>query len=77
MSPFLVEISEHAATRLKQRVITRAQVRKCLASGTKKLDLNGRKTKIQKFGNKTLEVIYLDVSGGYLVITAYWKGKTK
>jgi hypothetical protein len=77
MSPFLLQISEHARLRLKQRAITRSQVRKCLSSGEKKLDLNGRKMKHQKIGAKFLEVIYLEIAGGYLVITAYWKGKTK
>jgi hypothetical protein len=42
------------------------------------LDLSGRKTKHQKVDTKILEVIYLEIAGGgYLLITAYWKGKTR
>lgn len=34
MTPFRLELSDHAAARLKQRLITREQVRNCVAKGT-------------------------------------------
>ena len=73
MSPFVLELSDHAKLRLKQRAITRNQVRLCLTHGTQKsFDIRGRRVRIIKIRSRILEVIYLEISGGYLIVTAYW-----
>ena len=75
MSPFRVEIPSHAKERLKLRGISREAARKCLAKGDfVGLDVRGRNTKRIRLGRRTLEVVYLDITGGYLVVTAYWVG---
>lgn len=61
---------------LRQRGITRSQVRRCLARGRViGLDIGGRRIKRLSVNGKTLEVIYLEVAGGYLVVTAYFRGE--
>ena len=75
MSPARLEISDHAKLRLKQRDITRQKVRECLAKGkVTGVDLRGRRISEYTTGQKSLVVIYLEVKGGYLIVTAYWKG---
>ena len=75
MSPVFVRISEHAASRMKQRGITRRQVRRCLTRGKAVgVDITGRRIKRIRVNHDVLEVIYLEVAGGYLVVTAYVKG---
>jgi hypothetical protein len=74
MSPAHLEISEHAAERLRERVITRSQVRQCLAKGDLiGLDLRGRFVKEIKITRRILVVVYLQAKAGYIVITAYWR----
>ncbi|MCX6105044.1 MAG: DUF4258 domain-containing protein [Proteobacteria bacterium] len=74
MSPAHLEISEHAAERLRERVITRSQVRQCLAKGELTgLDLRGRFVREIKITKRILVVVYLQAKAGYIVITAYWR----
>lgn len=74
MSPAHLEISEHAAERLRERVITRSQVRLCLAKGELTgLDLRGRFVREIKITKRILVVVYLQAKAGYIVITAYWR----
>ena len=69
-----MNLSEHARSRLKQRGISRIHVRRCLVDGTLvRIDSNGRNTRRLKAGNRFLEVAYLPIMGGYLIITAYWR----
>jgi hypothetical protein len=75
MSPSRLEVPQHATDRLKLRKVTRRQVRDCLYKGKLvSTDGNGRRINEKKFGSKTLVVIYLPVTGGFKVITTYWKG---
>ena len=75
MAPAHLEISTHAAERFRERVITRSQVRLCLAKGKLcGLDLRGRFVRELKIEKQVLVVVYLQVKAGYSVITAYWKG---
>ena len=74
MSPFKIEFSPHAQERLKQRRITRRQVRICLTQGALVgIDIRGRRIKNLDFSGKTLEVIYLDSGKETLIVTSYWK----
>lgn len=75
MSPAKLELSDHAKERLKQRRITRQQVRDALASGEfLGVDLRGRRMVGKKVRGRILIVVYITAAGGFLVITAYWKG---
>ena len=75
MSPARLEISAHAAERLRERVITRSELRQCLAKGELSgLDLRGRFVNEIKIAKRILVVVYLQAKAGYIVITAYWKG---
>ena len=76
MAPSRLELSEHANERLRQRCITRDQIRRVLRQSSQLTtsDINGRKIKEKKFGKKILVVVYLDILGGQLIVTAYWKG---
>ena len=76
MSPFRIEFSPHASQRLKQRAVTRREVRTCITQGDLiRLDLNGRKVNHFRFLKRILEVIYIDEKDGVTVITAYWLGR--
>ena len=76
MSPAKLEISDHAQDRLRQRRITRQQVRDALAGGEPiGVDLRGRRMVRKKIRGRYLIVVYLTVIGGFLLITAYWKGE--
>jgi len=76
MSPSRLEVPDHAGERLKQRAITRKQVRDCIHLGSLTgTDLKGRLVSQKRFGNRLLVVVYLEVIGGHLIITAYWKGE--
>jgi hypothetical protein len=75
MSPSRLEVSPHAIERLKQRLITRENVRLCLAEGLLvSADISGRLVKEKKIGKKTLVVVYINELGGQMLVTAYWKG---
>jgi len=75
MPPARLEISAHASERLRERLITRSQVRQCLAKGVLNgLDLRGRFVKEIAIEKRILVVVYLQAKAGYIVITAYWKG---
>ncbi len=75
MAPFRLEVSEHAAFRLKQRSITREQVRACVASGNViGYDVRGRTISQIHFNGDYLVVIYVPIPLGALVVTAYWGG---
>ena len=72
----MLELSPHAAERIKQRRSTRAQLRSCLAKGKNYgVDLSGRRVRRIRFGSRVLEVVYLEGTKGYLVVTAYWRNK--
>ena len=76
MSPARLDISKHAKERLKQRGITRQRVREAMAKGQIiSLDYRDRKLAEHSVGQKTLVVIYLEIKGGYLIVTAFWKGE--
>ncbi len=76
MAPSRLEVPDHAQERLKQRGITRVQVRACLYEGTLVgADLNGRRINQKRIGKRLLVVVYLQVVGGHIVVTAYWKGE--
>ena len=76
MSPFRIEFSSHAQQRLKERTITRQQIRQCLTDGVLMgLDIRGRKVKNVLLSKRLLEVIYLETKNGTLIVTAYWKGR--
>ena len=71
MSPARLEISAHAQERLRERVITRSELRQCLAKGVLTgLDLRGRFVKEIKIAKRILVVVYLQAKAGYIVITA-------
>lgn len=74
MAPAHLDISTHAAERLRERLITRNQVRICLAKGRLcGVDVRGRYVKEVRIERRVLVVVYLQVKAGYLVITAYWR----
>ncbi len=76
MSPFLLEVSEHAHERLKTRRIARNLVRQCIIKGELvELHENGREVRQLSIKNKILEVVYLAKKGGFILITAYWLGE--
>ena len=75
MAPSRLEVSDHAQDRLKLRKITRKHVRDCIHNGVLVgTDIKGRKVNEKKIGNKVLVVIYIDIVGGAMVVTSYWKG---
>lgn len=75
MTPFRLEVSDHAALRLSQRGISRQIIRQCVATGIlENLDVGGRLVKALRIRQRILVVVYLEVRGGALVVTAYWKG---
>ena len=75
MTPFRLELSDHAAARLKQRLITREQVRSCVAKETVLgFDLRGRVLCQARIDREDLVVVYIEIPQGVLVVTAYWKG---
>ena len=74
MSPFKLEISDHAAQRLKQRLITRDLVRQCVIKGQLVgFDIRGRVIREFLVGRRRLVVIYIEITLGVLVVTAYWR----
>jgi hypothetical protein len=51
-------------------------VRRCLAKGVLTgIDLRGRQVKRLREGKRILEVIAIEISGGFLVVTAYRRGE--
>ena len=75
MTPLRLDLSEHAAARLKQRLITREQVRNCVAKGNiLGFDLRGRVVCQARIGRDDLVVVYIEIPQRVLVVTAYWKG---
>ena len=51
-------------------------VRRCLIEGAiVGLDEKGRRLKRIKIGRRVLEIVYLEISGGYLLVTNYWLGE--
>jgi len=76
MSPFILEVPAHAAERLKLRKVSRSQVRRCITRGVLvEVRTNGRKTRRLQIGRRTLEVIYLDRAGGFILVSCYWEGE--
>ena len=75
MAPFRLEVSDHAALRLKQRSITREEVRSCIASGSiVGYDIRGRTISQIRLNGDVLIVIHLPIPLGAIVVTAYWGG---
>ncbi len=75
MSPFRIDFSQNAQDRLKQRRITRKDVRRCLIDGMIcGVDIRGRKIKRLGFSKRVLEVVYLETANTIVIVTAYWKG---
>jgi len=76
MSPFVLEIPKHATGRLKIRKISRDLVRRCITRGLL-IDVrkNGRQVRQLRVGNRVLEVIYRNRSGGFILVSCYWKGE--
>ncbi len=76
MSPKAIEYSDHARGRLKERGITRHQVRWVLARGVRVLSptVAGRQRWSCRgmTGRRTLEVIFLEDATRLLVVTALW-----
>ena len=55
--PFILDVSDHAKERIKQRQISRLKIRKCLVKGKLvSVDIRGRRIKALKCGSKVLEV---------------------
>jgi hypothetical protein len=76
MSPFVLEIPEHAAKRLKLRKISRNDVRKAIITGELiEVKASGRQIRQLKIGNRMLEVVYLSRPGGFILVTCYWGGE--
>lgn len=74
MSPARLELSDHAALRMKVRQITRMQIRRCVAIGRMvAIDVNGRAVKECRIRNRVLVVVYIEVTGGALIVTAFWR----
>ena len=75
VSPFFLEIPEHALQRLKMRKISRHHVRKVIVLGELvEVHDNGRNVRRLKIGSKILEVVYLGRPGGFVLVTCYWLG---
>ena len=66
----------HAATRMRERGVTRQQVHMTLAAGTPvpTVTKQGRKrhTKRGSFGGRELDVVYFESAHELEVITLYW-----
>ena len=76
MSPFILEIPDHAEERLKLRKISRHHVRKAIITGELiEVNANGRQIRQLKIGSRTLEVVYLSRPGGFILVTCYWGGE--
>ena len=76
MSPFILEIPEHAAERLKLRKISRHLARKAIITGKLiEVQANGRQVRRLKLGSKSLDVVYLSRPGGFILVTCYWGGE--
>ena len=49
-------------------------IRDCLAKGeARSVDVNGRLVRSLPIGKRVLVVIYIEIRGGALVVTAYWR----
>lgn len=66
----------HAALRMLERSVSRAQVRTTLAAGTvvPTVTKRGRTrhTKRGAFGGRTLDVVYYEDAAAIEIITVYW-----
>jgi hypothetical protein len=76
MSPFFPEIPKHATGRLKIRKISRDLVRRCIARGVLiEVREDGRQVRQLEVSNRLLEVIYRQRTGGFILVSCYWKGE--
>lgn len=76
MSPFFLEVDTHALERFRLRGITRQRLRQVIVKGELvEFHQNGRKVRRLRFGSRSLEVVYVDLTLGYAVVTAYWIGE--
>ena len=66
-------LTKHAEERLKQRDIKLEQVKKALYEPNVILPAWGKKKRVMKdFGNKCLDVIYIENENTIILITAVW-----
>ena len=66
-------LTKHAEERLKQRDIKIEQVKKALYEPNVTLPAWGKKKRVMKdFGNKCLDVIYVENENSIILITAVW-----
>ncbi|MDO8526004.1 MAG: DUF4258 domain-containing protein [Candidatus Omnitrophota bacterium] len=66
-------LTKHAEERLKQRNIKLEQVKKALYEPNVILPAWGKKKRVMKdFGNKCLDVIYIENTNNIILITAVW-----
>ena len=66
-------LTKHAEERLKQRDIKLEQVKKALYEPNVILPAWGKKKRVMKdFGNKCLDVIYIENENNIILITAVW-----
>ena len=50
------------------------QIRRCVAIGRMvAIDVNGRAVKECRIRNRVLVVVYIEVTGGALIVTAFWR----
>ena len=74
MAPFRLELTAHAKFRMKQRSITRQQIRSALSIPDERILQEGELMIVRKqFTHSTLRVVYIPVKLGYKVVTAYWE----
>lgn len=75
MEGLKIHFSGHALIRIKERKITRSQVKLCLKKGLHKgLDVSSRNLTQMRFGGRILEVVSVNFENEIVVVTAYWKG---
>ena len=66
-------LTKHAEERLKQRDIKLEQVKKALYEPNVILPAWGKKKRVMKdFGNKCLDVIYVEKENTIILVTAVW-----
>jgi hypothetical protein len=71
-----IQYTPHAAVRMSERAVTRAQVRATITAGTVALTVTkkGRTRHARRgvFERRTLEVVYFEDGASIEVITVYW-----
>lgn len=71
-----IEFSDHALEQIKERNLSKAQVKKTVENPDKILpSFRNRKLRRKMFGDKILEVVTITEGSRITVITAYPEGK--